>query len=55
MSANRDRIRCLTCREYDHFAKDCLNISDTVKEQSEQVQQMFNVEEDKTTLKIKSY
>ena len=22
---NRDRIRCFKCREYDHFAKDCLN------------------------------
>ena len=32
----RDRIRCFKCREYDCFAKDCLNISDTEKEQSEQ-------------------
>ena len=21
---NRDRIRCFECREYDHFARDCL-------------------------------
>ena len=50
-STNRDRIRCLKCREYNHFAKDCLNL-DTEKEQSEQIQQMFNLEEDKTALKI---
>ena len=49
-STNRDRIRCFKCRGYDHFAKDCLN-SDTEKEQSEQIQQMFNLEEDKTALK----
>ena len=24
-STNRDRIRCFKCREYEHFAKDCLN------------------------------
>ena len=24
-STNRDRIRYFKCREYDHFAKDCLN------------------------------
>ena len=24
-SLNRDRIRCFKCREYDHFAKECLN------------------------------
>ena len=23
-SANRDRIRCFECREYDHFARECL-------------------------------
>ena len=22
---NRDRIRCYTCREYDHFVRDCPN------------------------------
>ena len=40
-STDRGQIRCFKCREYDHFAKDCLN-SDTEKEQSEQIQQMFN-------------
>ena len=24
-STNRDRIRCFKCKEYDDFAKDCLN------------------------------
>ena len=52
VSTNKDRIRCFKCREYDHFAKNCLNISDTEKEQSEQIQQMFNLEEDKTELKV---
>ena len=51
-STNRDRIRCFKCREYDHFVKDCPNISDTEKEQSEQIQQMFNLEEDKTALNV---
>ena len=51
-STNRDRIRCFKCREYDHFAKDCQNISDTEKEQSEQIQQMLNSEEYKTALKV---
>ena len=39
-SSNRDRIRCLKCREYDHFAKDCLN-SQTEKE-PEQIEQMYS-------------
>ena len=49
-STNRNRIRCFKCREYDQFAKDCLNISDTEKE--EQIQQMLNLEEDKTSIKV---
>ena len=52
MSTNRDKIRCFKCREYDHFAKDCKNISETEKGQSEQIQQMLNLEEDKTALKV---
>ena len=24
-STNRDRIRCVKCREYDHFANECPN------------------------------
>ena len=52
VSTNRDRIRCFKCREYVHFAKDCPNISETEKEQAEQIQQMLNLEEDKTALKV---
>ena len=48
----RDRIRCFKCRKYDHFTKDCLNVSETEKEQLKQVQQMLNSEEDKTALKV---
>ena len=51
-STNRDRIRYFKCKEYDHFAKDCPNISDTEKEQSKQIWQMLNLEEEKTTLKV---
>ena len=35
--------------EYDHFTEDCPD-SDTEKE-SEQIQQMFNLDKDKTVLK----
>ena len=34
-SNNRDRIKCFKCREYDHFAKGCLNISDAEKENNQ--------------------
>ena len=51
-STNRDRTRSFKCREYDHFAKDCLIISDTEQEQSEQIQQMLNLEGDKKALKV---
>ena len=37
------------CREYDHFAKDCPN-SQTEKE-PEQIQQMYNSDEEQTSLK----
>ena len=47
---NRDRFRCYKCREYDHFAKDC----PTTKEEreTEQIQQMFNLDEGQTSLKM---
>ena len=51
VSTNIDRIRCFKCRQYNHFAKDCLSISETENKQSEQIQQMLNLE-DKTTLKV---
>ena len=49
-SINRDRIKCFNCREYDYFVKDCPK-SDTEKE-LEQIQQMFNLDDDKTALKV---
>ena len=33
-STNKDRIRCLKCREYEHFAKDCPNMSETETDQT---------------------
>ena len=48
--SKRDRIRCFKSREYDHFAKHCLN-SQTEKE-SEQIPQIYNLNEDQTALKV---
>ena len=45
---NRDRIRCYKCREYDHFAKDCSTSNE--EREIEQIQQMFNLDEDQTSL-----
>ena len=44
-----DRIRCYKYREYDHFIKDC----PTSKEIREigKIQQMFNLDEEQTSLK----
>ena len=42
-STNRDRIRSYTCREYDHFARDCPNSRE--ERNPEQLQQMLNMEE----------
>ena len=47
-SANRDRIRCFKCREYDHFARECPTRQDS--RETEQIQQMFNMDEDQTIL-----
>ena len=41
---NRDRIRCYTCREYDHFAKDWCTSNE--EREIEQIQKMFNLDED---------
>ena len=49
VSTKRDRMRCYKCREYDHFTKDC----PTSKEERniEQIQQMFNQDEEQASLK----
>ena len=52
VSANRDRIICFKCREYDHFAKDYHNVTVKRKDQKEQMLQMLDTEEQETTLKV---
>ena len=42
-------IRCYKCREYDHFPKDCLTWK--LEKETEQVQQMYNMDEEKASLK----
>ena len=42
-STNRDRIRCYTCREYEHVVRDCPNYRE--ERNLEQLQQMLNMEE----------
>ena len=42
-NTNRDRIRCYTCREYDHFPRDCPNSRE--ERNLQQLQQMLNMEE----------
>ena len=49
-NTNRDRIRCYKCREYDLFTKDCPTAAKAERE-TEQIQQMFNLDEEQTTLK----
>ena len=41
-SKNRHRIRCFECREYDHFARECLTRQE--KRETEQIQQIFNLD-----------
>ena len=48
-STNRDRIRCNTSREYDHFTKDCATSRE--EKELEQLQQMLNLEDEQTSLK----
>ena len=45
---NRDRIRCFECSEYDHFVTDCPTTQ--ASREVEQIQQMFNMNEDQTIL-----
>ena len=47
-STNRDRVRCFECREYDHFARECLTRK--ASRETEQIQQMYNMDEDQTIL-----
>ena len=47
-SMNRDRIRCLECREYDHFARECPKRQES--RETKQIQQMFNMDKDQTIL-----
>ena len=48
MTTDRDRIRCFECRKYDHFARGCLTRK--TSREAEQIQQMFNMDEDPTIL-----
>ena len=50
MKTNRDRIRCFECQEYDHFTRDCPTTQ--ANREVEQIQQMFNMEEDQTLLQM---
>ena len=49
-SMNRGRIRCCECREYDHFVKDCP--TSKLEKESEQIQPMYNMDEEQTALKL---
>ena len=46
---NQDRIRCYKCREYDCFTKDCPTMK--TEKETDQIQQMFNLDEEQTTIK----
>ena len=48
VSTNRDRIRCFKCREYNHFARECLTRQEN--REIEQIQQMFNLDNKQTAL-----
>ena len=47
-STNRDRIRHFECRDYDHFARECPTRQ--ASRETEQIQQIFNIDEDQTIL-----
>ena len=48
VNTNIDRIRFFKCQEYDHFTRDCPTMQ--VDREVEQIQQMFNMEEEQTIL-----
>ena len=45
-----DRIRCFKFRKYGHFAKDCPTLQ--IEKEPEQIQQMYNLDEEQTALKV---
>ena len=47
-STNRDRIRCFGFRECNHFVRECPTRQE--KRDTEQMQQMFNMDEDQTII-----
>ena len=49
---NRGRIRYFICREYDHFAKDCTNITVAEKVSSDQMQQLMDAKKQESALKL---
>ena len=49
VTTDRDRIRCYGCCEYNHFTKDCPMAKE--KRETEQIQQLFNLDEEQTSLK----
>ena len=49
---NRDRIRCFKCRDYNYFVRDYPTTQ--ADREVEQIQQMFNMDEDQTLLQIRS-
>ena len=48
VSMNRDRIRCFECWEYNHFVRECPTRQES--REMEQIQQMFNMDQDQTVL-----
>ena len=47
---NRDSRRCYKCGEYDHFAKDCPTFRG--ERNLEQLQQMLNLDDEQTSIKL---
>ena len=43
-------MRCLKCRQYDHFAKTCPTLQE--EKEPEQIQQMYNLDEEQTAFKV---
>ena len=50
VSTNRDISRCCKCREYDHFMKDYPMSKE--EREIEQIQQMFNLHKEQTSLNM---